>query len=158
MACLLHSKQLYDNKRDLSNCRIPAPSILDLQLTYLECEWTLSGILHRVLPPENRAGTHPTCLLHSLHTPLAYRLSEYDFRDEMIDNPRVTNFRFSYKAPSSSEHRTLRDNYTVTNIWRYPRRAWMKIDPAPRPRTQLFTVLHQANNSIYSRKLQHSPY
>lgn len=38
--------------------------------------------------------------------------AEYNFKDKTIDNSRVTNFRFSYKALSSSEHRTLRDNYT----------------------------------------------
>lgn len=130
------------------NCRIPVPFILDLELIYLESEseWTLTGFLHRVLAPENRVGTHPTCLLHSLHTPLSCRLAEYDFKDKMIDNSRVTNFRFSYKALSSPEHRTRHDNYTGRKHWKISSAGMDENWPSSQTKSSIVHLLPSAES------------
>lgn len=134
------------------NCRIPVPFILDLELIYLESEseWTLTGFLHRVLAPENRVGTHPTCLsIHFiLHCPADLQ--------NMTSKIRWLTTRGSRILGSPTKHSVLLstgpDMITIqaASIGRYPRQEWMKTDPAPRPRAQLFTFFHQQKASAFS--------
>lgn len=137
------------------NCRIPVPFILDLELIYLESEslseFSLAfctGCWHQKTEWEHIL---PVFSIHFiLHCPADLQNTTSKIRWLTTQGSRILGSPTKHSVLLSTRPDMIA--IQATNIWRYPRQEWMKIDPAPRPRAQLFTFFHQANNSFFHQQ------
>lgn len=137
------------------NCRIPVPFILDLELIYLESEslseFSLAfctGCWHQKTEWEHIL---PVFSIHFiLHCPADLQNTTSKIRWLITQGSRILGSPTKHSVLLSTRPDMIA--IQATNIWRYPRQEWMKIDPAPRPRAQLFTFFHQANNSFFHQQ------